>query len=42
MPKKDKPQNRYKALLESVFLSKYKEGDVSVDFERDDLVKAAK
>lgn len=42
MPDRDKPQNRYKALLEAVFLSKYKEGDVSVDFERDDLDKAAK
>lgn len=41
MSNEDRSSNRYKALLEEIFLSKYREGDVSVDFERGDLVKAA-
>ena len=34
-------QSRYKALIESVFFDRYKMGDQSVEFERDDLVIAA-
>lgn len=34
-------QNRYTAIIEHIFLSKYEEGATEVDFERDDIVAAA-
>ena len=38
----DHPQkNRYEAIVEEVFFSKYKPGDPEVKFARDDFAKAA-
>lgn len=34
-------QNRYTAIIEHIFLSKYEEGATEVEFERDDIVDAA-
>jgi hypothetical protein len=43
MPKKKpKAKNRYLAIIERVFLDHYKEGAKEMDFERDELVRAAK
>ena len=38
MPKK---KNRYVRLIESIFLQKYKEGDIQLTFSRDDIVQVA-
>ena len=37
----DKRSNRYEAILEHVFFDNYEQGNDEVNFERDDLVKAA-
>jgi len=37
-----KAKNRYAAIIEKIFFSKYTKGDEEVAFEREDLVKAAK
>lgn len=35
-------QNRYRAIIEHIFFSKYEEGATEVEFERDEIVAAAK
>lgn len=42
MPLDDKKTNRYAAIIESIFFSKYKPGDTEVPFKRDDLLEAAR
>lgn len=42
MATKKQETNRYAAIIEKVFFSKYSPGEVEVPFERDDLVKAAR
>lgn len=37
-----KTQNRYKTLIETIFFDRYKRGATQVDFEREDLERAAK
>jgi hypothetical protein len=37
----DNAQSRYKALIEKVFFDRYETGGQSIDFQREDLVKAA-
>jgi hypothetical protein len=37
-----KTTNRYAAIIERIFFSKYSRGDEEVSFEREDLIKAAK
>ena len=37
-----KTKNRYAAIIEKIFFSKYTKGDEEVTFEREDLVRAAK
>lgn len=41
MSKADLTSNRYKALIEQIFRANYREGMSRVEFERDDLAKAA-
>lgn len=41
MSKTPLTENRYKSVIEKVFFAKYRPGDTQVDFERDDLAKAA-
>lgn len=42
MPKQKTRSNRYQALIEKIFLDRYKAGATEVTFERDELVAAAK
>jgi hypothetical protein len=43
MPKtRPKAENRYLALIEKIFFDHYRPGDTEVEFERDELVRAAK
>lgn len=37
-----KVNNRYEAIIENIFFSKYQKGDVAVPFEREDLAQVAK
>ena len=38
----DNSQNRYKALIEKIFFNSYKTGVEEIEFEREDLPRAAK
>lgn len=38
----EKTQNRYKALIEKIFFDSYKRGTTEIEFDRDDLPRAAK
>ncbi len=41
-PEEKKKQNRYKAIIEKIFFDSYKKGKTSIEFDRDDLPRAAK
>lgn len=38
----EKKQNRYKAIIEKIFFDSYKHGSIEIEFDRDDLPRAAK
>lgn len=38
----EKKQNRYKVIIEKIFFDGYKKGSVAIEFDRDDLPRAAK
>jgi hypothetical protein len=38
----DKNQNRYKVLIEKIFLDNYQNDRTEIQFQRDDLISAAK
>lgn len=42
VPEEKKKQNRYKAIVEKIFFNSYKGGIVKIEFDRDDLPRAAK
>ncbi len=42
MPEEKKKQNRYKAIVEKIFFDSYKRGITKIEFDRDDLPRAAK
>lgn len=42
MPEEKKKQNRYKAIVEKIFFDSYKRGIAKIEFDRDDLPRAAK
>jgi len=41
-PEEKKKQNRYKAIMEKIFFDSYKRGIAKIEFDRDDLPRAAK
>ena len=41
-PEEKKKQNRYKVILEKIFFDSYKKGTTKIEFDRDDLPRAAK
>ena len=42
VPTKDKKPNRYAAIIEKIFVSRYKAGDNEIDFERAEFESFAK
>lgn len=42
MPEEKKKQNRYKAIIEKIFFDSYKRSTTKIEFDRDDLPRAAK
>lgn len=42
VPEEKKKQNRYKAIVEKIFFDSYKRGITKIEFDRDDLPRAAK
>jgi hypothetical protein len=42
VPEEKKKQNRYKAIIEKIFFDSYKRGTAKIEFDRDDLPRAAR
>ena len=40
-PSDDSPMNRYAAIIERIFLDRYSDGDISIGFQRQDIIEAA-
>jgi hypothetical protein len=41
MANRKKEQNRYRAIIEAIFIRKFKEGETEVLFSRDDFIQMA-